>query len=711
VTRQSSAPATARHPAGAAAAATTVLVAAGAGGWSGLLGTSLVRIVPAATAAVLLAAGGVSRRVATAVLVAWLPAAVLAAGVPAGQLLPDAWPRLMVQLAEGAGRLTTSADGSIAKQPWPLAAWLLGTGAIWVAGAALTASRPSAPRRAIAFAVLASPWIAAVILHHPDRAAWQGAAVLLAGVLWSTAQRLALRRAMALGLAAALVSGVVSQAVGPQTRWFIPAHFPNSAVALRFLETEPTYGPLQSRRSGATMLEVTAAQPALWRMRVLTLFFGHGWRIGNPLAELPEPAAERVEVTVRVRGLGSDLVVAPGRIDAIHAAGRKIPAPGEAWQLAPTPRRGDTYQIRSRVVHATAQQLRSAPAPTDPRLYPYTHLAPGYDGHSIAVPLFGKPSDHKVTQPLDRTPYGPVAALARQLTAGARTQWDVVARVHRYLLDGGRFRYTTSLPQPGQDPLADFLLRDHAGDCQHFAGAAALLLRLAGVPTRVVTGFATGVQQDEGRFAVRDVDAHFWIEVYFQGYGWVAFNPTPTAAQANIPGRLDPLTATTTTSDHGGHGGAGRPGWLAAGAILAALATAGVRVARRRPRRALTPIEPLLEGLVRRAGGRVQPSSTLAELAVELTRLVGPNTAALAAQAERARFASDPAMPARRPRIHLARTLTKDLGLPRALIVLLAPRLAGGGNGPRQHRADLGESSRPLHLPDDLRAWQAVGKR
>jgi protein-glutamine gamma-glutamyltransferase len=147
-----------------------------------------------------------------------------------------------------------------------------------------------------------------------------------------------------------------------------------------------------------------------------------------------------------------------------------------------------------------------------------------------------------------------VAALAHQLAAGARTQWEVVARVHRYLLDGDRFRYTTNLPEAGLFPLVDFLLRDHAGDCQHFAGAAALLLRLAGVPTRVVAGFATGVRQGDGRFEVRDVDAHAWIEVYFQGYGWVAFNPTPAAAQAQIPHPLDPLAPAPATP-RGGHSG------------------------------------------------------------------------------------------------------------------------------------------------------------
>src|SRR6202007_2213208 len=89
-------------------------------------------------------------------------------------------------------------------------------------------------------------------------------------------------------------------------------------------------------------------------------------------------------------------------------------------------------------------------------------------------------------------------------------------------------------------------LRTHAGYCQQFAGAAALLLRLAGVPARVVAGFATGRRVGPDRYVVRDLDAHDWIEVYFQGYGWVPFNPTPSADPALIAGGVDPLPAPRT---------------------------------------------------------------------------------------------------------------------------------------------------------------------
>src|SRR6266566_5823992 len=421
--------------AGASAMAAALLVTAGAGAWYSLLGGTVLRVAPLGAVVVLVAARRLSPRQGGALLALWFPAAVLAAGVPADRLLPHAWPSVLARLSTGAQRLTASQGALITNQPWPLAAWLLLIGVVWVAGTALAASNPrSARRRILGFGILTAPWIAAVLLStvgasltHPS-GGWHGATILLAGLLWATAGRVAIRPALALGMAAALISVGVAQAAGPRGRWFSPGPQTGSALQFRTLQTEPTYGPLQGRRSGSAMLEITASQPALWRMRVLILFAGPGWRIGYPPGELPEPAGRNVETTVRVRGLRDDLLVAPGRIVAIHARATPHPAPGEAWQLTPAPDRGDAYQTQASVVHATAKQLGGAPAPTDQRLQVYTRLTPGYAWPSVGVPLFGQAPDPKVTAILDRTPYGPVAALARQLAAGASTQLDVVAR-------------------------------------------------------------------------------------------------------------------------------------------------------------------------------------------------------------------------------------------------------------------------------------------
>ena len=100
-------------------------------------------------------------------------------------------------------------------------------------------------------------------------------------------------------------------------------------------------------------------------------------------------------------------------------------------------------------------------------------------------------------------------------------------------------------------PLESFLFRDKAGYCQQFSGAMALLLRMAGVPARVSTGFSTGLlDRKAGEYVVRDFDAHSWVEVWYAGYGWVTMDPTPAAA---------PARSQTDDTSSGGGGIRGAP--------------------------------------------------------------------------------------------------------------------------------------------------------
>jgi transglutaminase-like putative cysteine protease len=122
----------------------------------------------------------------------------------------------------------------------------------------------------------------------------------------------------------------------------------------------------------------------------------------------------------------------------------------------------------------------------------------------------------------------------RELTlrvVGAETTAIGRARaVERYL---SRWRYTLQLESGGADkPLEDFLFRTHAGHCEYFSTAMAVMLRTVGVPTRNVTGFLGGTFNRYGRFyAVRQGDAHSWVEAWDPTEGWVTFDPTPPAGE------------------------------------------------------------------------------------------------------------------------------------------------------------------------------------
>jgi transglutaminase-like putative cysteine protease len=90
----------------------------------------------------------------------------------------------------------------------------------------------------------------------------------------------------------------------------------------------------------------------------------------------------------------------------------------------------------------------------------------------------------------------------------------------------------------GTDPLAEFLFDQRRGYCEHFATAMAVMLRIAGVPSRVVTGFLGGDYNEMGSFfIVRSSDAHAWVEAYIDGAGWTIYEATPPAGLAVPSGR------------------------------------------------------------------------------------------------------------------------------------------------------------------------------
>ncbi|MCA9520080.1 MAG: DUF3488 domain-containing protein, partial [Myxococcales bacterium] len=122
---------------------------------------------------------------------------------------------------------------------------------------------------------------------------------------------------------------------------------------------------------------------------------------------------------------------------------------------------------------------------------------------------------------------GRIRQLAMAIVRGKETVYDRVVAIERHL----KYNYRYSL-RGGHDfrqPLVDFLFNKRYGHCEFFSTTMAVMLRQIGVPSRVVTGFYGGVWNRFGRYmAIRQNDAHAWVEVYFPGPGWVTFDPTPT---------------------------------------------------------------------------------------------------------------------------------------------------------------------------------------
>lgn len=97
------------------------------------------------------------------------------------------------------------------------------------------------------------------------------------------------------------------------------------------------------------------------------------------------------------------------------------------------------------------------------------------------------------------------------------------------------FVYTLAPPKLGQEPVDDFLFNTKRGFCEHYASSFTYLMRAAGIPARVVTGYQGGEINPNGNYLiVRQSDAHAWAEVWLEGRGWVRVDPTSAVSPNRI---------------------------------------------------------------------------------------------------------------------------------------------------------------------------------
>jgi len=189
------------------------------------------------------------------------------------------------------------------------------------------------------------------------------------------------------------------------------------------------------------------------------------------------------------------------------------------WLLTPgtftvTDLRGDTqgldYQVESQLVQPTPDQLAEAGATVPDAIAPF-----------LAVPQ-GLPAI--------------IADTAAQVASGAATNYDQAVALQEYFR-GGQFRYSLSAPQAGgydgdNSTMIAAFLEQKEGYCVHFASAMAVMARTLGIPSRIAIGYAPGQTADATSaggtvYEVYTDQLHAWPELYFDGIGWLPFEPTP----------------------------------------------------------------------------------------------------------------------------------------------------------------------------------------
>jgi transglutaminase-like putative cysteine protease len=258
------------------------------------------------------------------------------------------------------------------------------------------------------------------------------------------------------------------------------------------------------------------------RLTSLPQFGATGWTSvqiklssGSTLPSIPgvsNEGSDRRSTTIRVLDFRSQYLPLPYAPRTVQAAGD--------WRYdanslivvngndRPDALRNLTYSLTSFDIAPDADDLNKAPA--------------------------GTPADASITGAIPRDLPDSLINLARQVTADAKTPVAKAVAIQAYLRSN-RFTYSTEpLPGSGYQAMENFLLVDRKGYCEQFATSMAMMARVVGIPSRVSVGFLPGHQNGD-RWEVSIRDMHAWPELYFAGYGWVRFEPTPASVTGAAP--------------------------------------------------------------------------------------------------------------------------------------------------------------------------------
>jgi len=263
------------------------------------------------------------------------------------------------------------------------------------------------------------------------------------------------------------------------------------------------------------MLTVTTTDPAYIRLTALSKFDGQVWNIpkqqfppiedgliNSPAASRPE--SDRTRFQVNVGDLDqpwAPVVNEPARV-LNSTTELSYHAETAAMIVSSSVSNGASYELEVVQPTQNADQLRAAPQP---------QRGPLYDLHTEL------PANFPAT----------VIETALNATAGSGTQYDQMLALQNFFTS--EFVYDLNVDNGHGSSAIETFLAQRAGYCEQFSATFAAMARTLGYPSRVVVGFTQGepVAGQADTFSVKGLNAHAWPEVYFEGIGWVGFEPTP----------------------------------------------------------------------------------------------------------------------------------------------------------------------------------------
>jgi hypothetical protein len=281
-----------------------------------------------------------------------------------------------------------------------------------------------------------------------------------------------------------------------------------------------------SQRTPVEVLRVTASRPAYIRLVSLPDFDGVLWKPGVeegavlapgeevPGSDLLGDVTHRVTIDVTA-DLAQRWLPTPYPMTSIDVEGRTVrfvAATGTTFVDSPL-EEGDSYTVEASRAQPTGDELRDA---------------------TVSTPLEG---GRYIRLPENSAEIQEIRALAQEWTADADTDFDKALAIQDRFQDRSEFSYTIDTPlRAGTRSILEFLTESKQGFCQQFSTSMAVMLRSIGIQSRVVVGFASGTSSPRtpGLFSIKTDKAHSWVEVYFPGWGWMPFEPTPTRVNPSV---------------------------------------------------------------------------------------------------------------------------------------------------------------------------------
>jgi len=276
--------------------------------------------------------------------------------------------------------------------------------------------------------------------------------------------------------------------------------------------------------------------PSYWRIQVYDTYTLQGWTnrpvveelLGKdvPLEDAGVQASGQVITYTVITNIKTDAMLTAGNFissdtsvlvsvidqDVISVATPRVLSPGER------------YTVTSRITTPSSKDLAL--------------VAEGYPS-SVAYQYTRLPAEF----PRE------IGSLSKEITANATTPYEKVTAIDNYL---SQFSYSDKIEPPpeGTDAIKYFIYTQKSGFCLYFASAMVVMLRSVDVPARLAVGYIPGEYgEQEGEYILRNKHYHAWPQVYFDGYGWVDIEATPSSGGSPV-GVETPFVSTVNNPEN-----------------------------------------------------------------------------------------------------------------------------------------------------------------